>query len=396
MPTNSFLSVFIRDEFGKSILFASFITMGIHIGGASVGLTAGLWVQRFGSKSTFVIGIFGQLLFMAALGLIPNVLWIIPLSPIAGIFLAYHWTGMQAYLIEVAPERHRGLASGIGSFVIMLSPGIAGLFLSQLAIRGGFHLFVLAAGCLIGAGFLLSLFALPKLAQISNLRLQTANKTSVEDPQARDQRKSSSFPPPVSFKMLLTKRIVKLALVIRLSSAFSFAAFNMLAGPKLIDAGGGFDTLGLFVFGGAVAGGMAQVLIGTMSDRFGRLKLLAVTAVLGIVACLTFGSADSIPILLLASSLHWFCQSAFQTLLVAFTGDISSQGELGKQMSLQTSAFSLGMVFGALVAGVLAVQSDLVPFGVTAVFLFAGLLATLSIQSTLETSKAHTPSGEGI
>ena len=65
-------------------------------------------------------------------------------------------------------------------------------------------------------------------------------------------------------------------------------------------------------------------------------------------------------------------------------------------MGLQTSAFSVGMVLGALVAGLLAVQSGLVPFGVTAIFLFAGLLATLNISSTLETSKTHTQWGEDI
>jgi MFS family permease len=382
MPTNSFLSVFVRDELGGSVLSAAFLVMGIHVGGALFGLTASAWIRRFGSKSAFVVGLGGQIGFLAILGLLPDIRWAIPLAPIAGMFLAYHWTGMQAYLMEVAPEERRGLASGIGSLVVVLTPGISGLFLSRLAVEGGFSLFVTAASVLVGIAFLVALVALPRVLHAVEAvswprdhRLGWPVRTAAA---ARSAQESVSG----SFWSLLRDRMILLTMVVRLTSALSFGVFNMLAGPKLVDAGGGFESLGLFVFGGAVAGGTAQVLVGSLSDRFGRRRLLAISAAIAVGSSIAFGLVGTIPLLLVASSLHWFSQSAFQTLLVALVGDIVPRADLGRAMTLQTSSFSAGMFTGALIAGLLATVSILIAFFVTAAFLSIGLLATIAMPTT--------------
>jgi MFS family permease len=383
MPTNSFLSVFVRDELEGSVLSAAFLVMGIHVGGALFGLTASAWIGRFGSKSAFVVGLGGQIGFLAILGLLPDIRWAIPLAPIAGMFLAYHWTGMQAYLMEVAPKERRGLASGTGSLVVVLSPGISGLFLSRLAAEGGFSLFMTAAAVLVGIAFLVALVALPRVLHAvepvswpRDHRLGWPVRTATAA--ARSAQESVSG----SFRSLLGNRMILLAMVVRLASALSFGVFNMLAGPKLVDAGGGFESLGLFVFGGAVAGGTAQVLVGSLSDRFGRRRLLAISAAIAVGSSIAFGLVGTIPFLLVASSLHWFSQSAFQTLLVALVGDIVPRADLGRAMTLQTSSFSAGMFTGVLIAGLLATVSIMLAFFVTAAFLSIGLLATIAMPTT--------------
>jgi len=383
MPTNSFLSVFVRDELEGSVLSAAFLVMGLHVGGALFGLTASAWIGRFGSKSAFVVGLGGQTGFLAILGLLPDIRWAIPLAPIAGMFLAYHWTGMQAYLMEVAPKERRGLASGTGSLVVVLSPGISGLFLSRLAAEGGFSLFMTAAAVLVGIAFLVALVALPRVLHAvepvswpRDHRLGWPVRTATAA--ARSAQESVSG----SFRSLLGNRMILLAMVVRLASALSFGVFNMLAGPKLVDAGGGFESLGLFVFGGAVAGGTAQVLVGSLSDRFGRRRLLAISAAIAVGSSIAFGLVGTIPFLLVASSLHWFSQSAFQTLLVALVGDIVPRADLGRAMTLQTSSFSAGMFTGVLIAGLLATVSIMLAFFVTAAFLSIGLLATIAMPTT--------------
>ncbi len=380
MPTNSFLSVFMRDELGGSVLSAAYLVMGLHVGGAIFGLTASGWIRRFGSKSTFVVGMGGQIAFLAALGLLPDIHWAILLAPMAGAFLAYHWTGMQAYLIEVAPEHRRGLASGIGSMVVVLSSGISGLVLSRLATEGGFDLFVSAAVVLVGAAFVLSLLALPRVLRVTApVSWPRAHRLGwpVRSAAAAVQTAQESM--LRSFRPLLRNRTISLSLVVRLTSALSFGVFNLLAGPKLVDAGGGFESLGLFVFWGAVGGGVAQVLVGSLSDRYGRRRLLAAAAMIAVGSSILFGLAGTIPVLLVASSLHWFSQSAFQTLLVALVGDIVPSNELGRAMTLQTSSFSVGMFSGALIAGLLSTVSITIAFLVTAGLVGVGLLATLAM-----------------
>ena len=124
---------------------------------------------------------------------------------------------------------------------------------------------------------------------------------------------------------------------------------------------------------------MAQVLVGSLSDRYGRRRLLAAAAMIAVGSSILFGLAGTITVLLVASSLHWFSQSAFQTLLVALVGDIVPSNELGRAMTLQTSSFSVGMFSGALIAGLLSTVSITIAFLVTAGLVGVGLLATLAM-----------------
>ena len=382
-PIISFLSVFVRDELGGSVLSAAFLVMAIQVGGATVGLTAGGWIRRFGSKSTFVVGLAGQIGFLAALALLPDIRWAIPLAPIAGAFVAYHWTGMQAYLIEVAPEHRRGLASGIGSLVVALSPGISGVILGRLAAEGGFILFASVAGALVGTAFVLSLLALPRvLHETERVSWPREHLLGWPERSAAAAAQAVQLSLLRSFASLMRNRTIVLSLVVRGTGSVSFAVFNLLAGPKLVDAGGGFESVGLFVFWGAVAGGLAQVLIGGLSDRFGRRRLLVVSVLIAVGTSIAFGLVGSIQILLVASSLQWFSQSAYQTLLVALVGDVAPSSETGRAMALLTSSFSGGMAVGALIAGLLATVSMVVAFWMTAAILSVGLLATLLMPTT--------------
>ncbi len=384
MPTNSFLSVFMRDELGGSVMWAAYLVIGMHTGGATLGLTAASFIRRFGSKATFTVGLAGQGGFLIALTTLPDVRWAIPLGPLAGVFLAYHWTGLSAYLIEVAPRQRRGMASGIASLVVVLSPGISGLILGYLAAERGFILFAISASILLILATLVSLFALPRLRAPDLVPIGCPREHRLGWPVRRVVRVVEPIRRSTlgAFGVLLRDRVILLSMIVRLTSSLSFAVFNLLAGPKLIDAGGGLESVGLFVFGGAVAGGLAQLLVGGLSDRLGRRHLLAFSTLVAIGSAFLFGFAESIPLLLIASSLHWFTQSAFQTLLVALFGDISPPGETGRVMALQTSAFSLGMVIGAPIAGILATVSVLAAFILTAGFLALGVVATLLLPVT--------------
>ena len=51
--------------------------------------------------------------------------------------------------------------------------------------------------------------------------------------------------------------------------------------------------------------------------------------------------------------MHWFAQSAYQTLITAVCGDLVATRDLPTLSGLHTSSFSVGMVCGALGGGLL-------------------------------------------
>ena len=128
--------------------------------------------------------------------------------------------------------------------------------------------------------------------------------------------------------------------------------FVLLSGPKLIDAGGAMSSIGFFVAGASLGGGLAQVAIGWTSDWLGRRTLLVTTLVIGVASSVAFGLTDNVVLLLAASGFHGLFRNATQTLMIAVVGDITPPHETGQISSLMTSAFSVGMVAGVLVAGV--------------------------------------------
>ena len=360
LPTLSFLSVFIRDELGGSVLSAAMVFLAIHGVTSTLGLTSGLWISRFGSKSTYALGLGGMTLLLAALAWAPDFRLVIAVGPVTGLFIAYHWTGLQSYVIESSPQRLRGLASGIVSFAMVLAPGVAGPLLGGLAASSGYRALGVAATALVGSACVLAVLLLPNLHSRGYATRQTGLRLR-------------------AYAGLLRNRAVNWMLVVRAATSMSFGIFMLLAGLKLVDTGGGLEAVGLFVAVGAIGGGGAQLVVGRLSDAIGRRVLLAGSLVLGAFSAVMFGISESLPLLLLASSIQWFAQSAFQTLLVAVAGDIAPQGEMGRVMALQTSSFSWGLVVGMVVAGFLEPVSAALPFHVTAVVLLAATVAAFKL-----------------
>ncbi len=366
LPTLSFLSVFIRDELGGTVLSAALVFLAIHGVTSTLGLTSGLWISRFGSKSTYALGLAGMTVLVAALAWAPDFRWIMAVGPVTGLFIAYHWTGLQSYIIESSPQSLRGLASGIVSFAMVLAPGVSGPVLGGLAAAYGYRALGIVATALVGSAAVLALLLLPNLHRRTHAIGQTGLRLR-------------------AYAGLFRYGEVNWMLFVRAASSMSFGIFMLLAGPKLVDIGGGLEAVGWFVAVGAIGGGGAQIVVGRLSDAIGRRVLLAGSAVLGAASAVLFGISDNLALLMFASSIQWFAQSAFQTLLVAVGGDISPRGEMGRVMALQTCSFSWGLVVGMFVAGFLEPVSTALPFHVTAAVLIAAIVGSFKLPEQIRT-----------
>ncbi len=332
LPVNNFLSLFVRDELGGDLLGAALLLIAIQGGTATLGLASGLWMHRVGSRWTYALGLAGMTAFLLVMTVSAGAAAVLVAAPFLGVALALHWSGSQTYVLEVAPPARRGLATGIMSFAIIAAPGIAGIAFGQIAESAGLRAMTGVAGGMIGGALLLVALFLP-----STTRRQRGPSRSAGD----------------VFHALRT--VPALAMVAaRSGTTVAFGVVVLLTGPKLVAAGGDLRSVGLFTLVSALGGAVAQIGIGRLSDAMGRTAIFALSLVVGAGAAVGFALADDVVALLTLSGVIYLAFGTHQTVLPAIAGDISRPGQVGTMMTLQTSAFALGMMFGAGATAALA------------------------------------------
>jgi MFS family permease len=145
-----------------------------------------------------------------------------------------------------------------------------------------------------------------------------------------------------------------------MASAFSMMAtleeqFNAMLNETAFEFGVAYGSL-------SISRLIFQVPLGKLSDRVGRRPLLIgglillapITALLGFVATTLQ--------LVVLRLLQGIASSAIAAPAFAVAADLSALGEEGKQMSIATAGFGLGIAVGPLIAGVLVLSAFDLPF----------------------------------
>lgn len=360
LPVLALLAIFVRDHLGSTVLAAMVTILVIQTVASTVSLFAGSFASRWGGRRTLLIGTAGMMGFAGLLSLIGEGWQLIALAPLAGLVVPFFWTGTSTYLLQsVAPAR-RGAGTGVNAFVMTLAPGVAGPVLTWLGQAFGIGSAILGGAGLLAASSLVVLAPLPEL-----------------------DRRTGGGVAPKSFPLagylrLLTGRFNLAAAFARLISGLNFGVFQLLSALVLLDLTGQLASVGFYLTAGAIGGGASQVLVGALSDRIGRRNLLAGSMLIGAGASLLFWRAEALSLLLLAATMQSFSHAAYHTLITAISGDLVPPPQIPAISGLHTSAFSAGMVIGALLAGLLWQVDHRVAFLVAAL-LFAPALYSVSV-----------------
>jgi len=98
---------------------------------------------------------------------------------------------------------------------------------------------------------------------------------------------------------------------------------------------------------------VAGPLLGRLSDRYGRKKLLAISQVGSAIGYLILGLANSLPLLFLARIIDGITGGNI-SIAQAYIADITTKENRAKGMGIIGAAFGMGFIFGPAIGGFLA------------------------------------------
>jgi MFS family permease len=170
---------------------------------------------------------------------------------------------------------------------------------------------------------------------------------------------------------LLSAGIVATALATFLmASAFSMVTtleneFNSRLGMTAVGFGVAFSTLmiGRLIF---------QVPLGHYSDKVGRRPLIIIGLIIMGLTTILLGEVTSFTQLVLVRLVQGIAAAGIAAPAFAVAADLSRRGGEGRQMSIVTMGFGLGIAFGPLLSGLLASFFFELPFFVVGVITTAG------------------------
>jgi MFS family permease len=363
MPILTLLAVLMRDHLDAGLGGAVITVLIIQVIATVVSLYAGTFAARWGSRKSYLLGTVGMAVFAVLLGVADEGWQVIAVAPLAGLVMPFHWTGTTAYILQAVEPRRRGFATGINALIMVAAPGLTGPLLTYLGAEFGLSASMQGGSAIVVAAALAIWLLLPELP---------APKFFGQTPSFAD------------YPRLLANRANLITAAARLTMGLSFGMFQLLSALVIVDLTDDLATVGFYLSAGAIGGGVSQVLVGAASDRFGRRNLLFLAKLIGIGACLVFWQAPSLLLLLVGATMHWFAQSAYQTLITAICGDLVAPRDLPTLSGLHTSSFSVGMVIGAIAGGLLWGLDTGLPF-LFVVFCLAPVAAVLFLlpQRTL-------------
>jgi MFS family permease len=269
------------------------------------------------------------------------------LRALQGVGVALSIPASMAIMASASERSTRGGSMGVYSTMRMLGFAVGPLLGGFLYDNFGFSTaFYVGAACITLGALLVQLWV-------------KETKVSVQSPAGPHYR-------------IWDRRLLGVAVVGASAATFMMASdFSMITTlENQFNARLGLDALG---FGAAFSGLMVsrllfQVPLGRLSDHLGRRPLLIGGLLFMVPATILLGAVTTPAQLVVLAICQGIGSAAIAAPAFALGADVAMRGSEGRQMSIITTGFGLGIAIGPLLAGFLAVASFSLPFVVGGLF----------------------------
>ncbi len=342
-------------------LGASGFYIGLIFGAFSLSRTFflpyfGRLSDRKGRKPFIVIGLLAYTFASVAFIYSSDISHLIVVRFLQGIASAMIMPVVQAYVGDLTPPGSEGFMMGLFNMSMFLGlslgPVAGGLIADQFDMNATF----IGMGLLSLVGLVLAVGLLPPTR---------------EEPVLKRTR------PPLRWRALLADRLIGGLFAFRLAYTASIGVIwgflPILADTELKLSS---SRIGTLVMMGVLISGAVQLPMGKLADKVNRQAMVVVGGLLAALAMLAYQQAYSFEYLLVVSTLFGLGGGIAMPALMAMAVTKGKQTEsMGSVIALLTMGHSIGMLIGAVGAGLMMDWFDLRgAFFLGALLMFAGVV----------------------
>ncbi len=340
---------------------ASGLYIGLIFGAFSISRTVllplfGRLSDRKGRKPFIVSGLLAYALVSVAFILFPRVNQMIVIRFFQGMASAMIMPVIQAYVGDITPQGREGFVTGVFNmslfFGLSLGPVVGGVISDRFNLQSAF----VCMGLLALVGFGLCLRLLPATQDEQGLR--------------RGQQ-------PLQWRSILSDRAIAGLFAFRLAYT---AGIGIIWGFLPVLAATEFSLtssqIGVLVMLGVLVSGLIQAPMGYLADRISRKAMVVAGGALAGLSILCFQWAKTYELLFIASIGFGLGGGIAMPAVMAVAVLKGSQTQsMGSVMAILTVAHSLGMLAGAVIAGMMMDWFGLrMAFRFGAIVLFGGVV----------------------
>ncbi len=343
-------------------LGASGLYISMIFGSFSISRTFLLpWFGRIsdktGRKPFIVGGLLAYALVSIAFIFSTDVITLITIRFFQGIASAMIMPVIQAYIGDITPKGREGFFSGLFSMSMFLSLSIGPLLGGVINARFGLNATFGCMGILAFSAFLISCIFLPS---------------------RKDEHLTFSRKAPLKWRYLLTNRLLNGLFIIRMSYTTCIGVIWSFL-PVFADSEFQLSSsmIGVLLMTGVLTSGVLQAPMGWLADKGQQTLMMILGCVIVSCGILYYEWANGFQDLFLASALFGLGGGiAMPSLTAIAVREGNRIDAMGSVMGILTMAHSLGMLLGAILAGI-----TMDYFELRHAFPFAALIMVLGIIS---------------